>query len=217
MEQKPPGLEWKGTGRPPAGWPKDARGRPLAPDVVAAMDGVPPPAQVPAPAQPKHVPAYRKAPDPRYVDTGFTERSHAPGPGSGGVAYSLNEAGLELVTTMAREGNAAPTIALALGMNPTTFAHLRKRQPAVQAALDAGLGGLQDELVDILLQKARKGDIVATIYLAKARCGLFDRPHEAKGNDAPTVNLTINAPLTDQQFEKLVHIETTAPKAEEPE
>lgn len=230
---------WTGKGRPPHGWPKDERGRPLTPGTVAAMRtgattvpdatttallGLPSEPtgravqSVPAPPAPpttsRLAPAYRKAPHPEYVDL-VPVRMHEPGPGSGAPQYTINEKGLELIAELSAQGNATATIATNLGMHPTTFARIRKSQPAVEAALQIGLGCLQDELVDRLLAKSRDGCLVSTIYLAKARCHLWDRPApDTSKNDAPTVNLTINAPLTDEQFGKLVHIEAVPARRE---
>ena len=62
-------------------------------------------------------------------------------------------------------------------------------QPEVDEAWESGIAGLADELTHILLQHARKGNVVAAIFLAKARLGWRE-------GDAPEAraNIVINLP-----------------------
>jgi len=107
---------------------------------------------------------------------------------------------------MAQDGCSLATISDALGIGGDAFRALRKRQPEVQAALDVGLGVMQDELVDRLMKQARKGNTVAAIFLLKARCGLRDVGPMDPNNTAPTVNINITAPMSDEQFAQLVEV-----------
>lgn len=98
-------------------------------------------------------------------------------------------AGLELIERLAAEGQDYRTIAKALGINGTTLQALRKRSPDVQEAWELGQAALGNELTHHLLKAARKGNIVAAIYLSKARLGWRE-------GDVPEArpNITINLP-----------------------
>lgn len=180
---------WKGRGRAPAGWPTDARGKPLQPDVVAMLN------------RQKAVAVTadrRKAPDPRFITTG--ER-----PENGGSApFELTDAGYAVITDLARNGSSVQTIAAHLGIGNSTFLELRKRDPRAQAALDEGLGALETELVDLLLERARNGCVVSSVYLAKARCRMWDRP-EPKAPEAPPAPVVLNLPvMSEEQFARMM-------------
>ena len=86
-------------------------------------------------------------------------------------AYVVSGRGVDTVEQMARNGVETATIAAALGMSVSAFRQVLNRQPEVEQALARGRAALSDELVNILLKQARKGNTVAAIFLAKARCG----------------------------------------------
>lgn len=98
-------------------------------------------------------------------------------------------AGLEVVERLVAEGQDYRTVAKALGCSGKALLEARKRQPEVQEAFERGQAALADELTHHLLAAARKGNIVAAIFLAKARLGWRE-------GDAPEVrpNITINLP-----------------------
>lgn len=93
--------------------------------------------------------------------------------------------GLAVVEEMAREGATNTAIAKALKMYRGTFADILKRQPEVEEALVRGRAEMEGELTDLLLTAARKGNVVAAIYLTKARCAWRE-------GDAPQTNIQIN-------------------------
>ena len=102
---------------------------------------------------------------------------------------TITQDGLEVIEAMAAEGQDQRTIAKRLGINHQTFNNLRKTRPEVELALERGHAALGDELTHHLLNAARSGNIVAMIYLTKARLGWRE-------GDTPEArpNITINLP-----------------------
>lgn len=129
-------------------------------------------------------------------------------PPVGGAVYTVTESGIALIRQMTQDGCSLATISDALGIGGDAFRALRKRQPEVQAALDVGLGVMQDELVDRLMKQARKGNTTAMIFLLKARCGLRDVGPANPEQAAPTVNINITSPMSDADFRQMITVES---------
>lgn len=102
---------------------------------------------------------------------------------------SVAPAGLALLERMFAEGQDYRTVAKALGISGETLRQCRKRQPEVDEAWESGIARLADEITHLLLKHARKGNVVAAIFLAKARLGWRE-------GDAPEAraNIVINLP-----------------------
>lgn len=156
----------------------------------------------------------RKAPAQRPPKP-FPETGRELGPlvvraGGHGTPRVVTPAGLGVVERLAREGLSDTSIAAALRIDRETFRQLRMRQQAVEEALACGRSGLEDELTDLLLQRARDpkhpGGTVAAIFLAKARCGWREGelPQGATVINADAVQINMPAALTDEQFRALL-------------
>jgi hypothetical protein len=127
-----------------------------------------------------------------------------------GTPHVLKPAGYALIERMSKDGRDIVSIAKALGMHRDVFRNLRKRDPAAQEALDRGRAQLGDELTDIFLEQARKGNTVAAIYLSKARLGWRDQgPDPAAGQTNVQVNINMPPNMTDEQFAALVNAPVT--------
>ncbi len=102
---------------------------------------------------------------------------------------TITPSGLAVIEDLAAQGQDQRSIAKRLGINHQTFNNLRKTRPEVELALERGHAALGDELTHHLLTAARGGNIVAMIYLTKARLGWRE-------GDAPEAkpNITINLP-----------------------
>lgn len=126
---------------------------------------------------------------------------------TGGTQYEITPAGLAEIEKRARQGHGVVSIAAALGIHQTCFADLRKRDPRCQQAMDVGRDNLGNEINDRLLKKARKGETAALIFLAKGRLGWRETgPSDPNQQAAPSVNITINAPMSDTDFQKLIDV-----------
>lgn len=84
---------------------------------------------------------------------------------------TITPEGLRALSAMAAEGQDQYSIAAALGMNRSTLQALIKRDEKAEEAMNLGKALLADELSHLLLRAARRGNIVAAIYLTKARLG----------------------------------------------
>ncbi len=104
---------------------------------------------------------------------------------------TVHAPGLDIITTMARNGHPVTSIAAALGMSARVMRECRKRQPEVEEAFAVGLGGLEHELVHSLLEAARKGQVAAAMFLLKCRHGYRET---GQADSAPTVAVQINLP-----------------------
>ena len=125
---------------------------------------------------------------------------------AGGTQYELKPAGYKLVERMSREGSHLATIAGALGMSGETFRQMRKRDVAVQAAIESGRAGMGDEITNLLMKAARKGNITAMIWLDKTRQGLTEtRPMEgAKTVVNQQFNISLPAPRDRDDYLRIV-------------
>ena len=125
-----------------------------------------------------------------------------------GKPYRLTQQGREELTKLARAGLERPTIAAALGVSDTTLGEILKRDPAAEEAHTRGRAGLSDELTHILLAQARAGQVVAAIFLAKARCGWREGdPPESR----PNVTINLPAAADPESYRRMIDVTPAAP------
>ncbi|MBL8561277.1 MAG: hypothetical protein JNN06_03260 [Gemmobacter sp.] len=79
--------------------------------------------------------------------------------------------GLGIVEELAARGCSVVTISAAIGVNKETFLHIRRRDPAVEDAFERGRAREHDRLVANLNTAAASGNVVASIFLLRARHG----------------------------------------------
>lgn len=116
--------------------------------------------------------------------------------------------GLGIVEQLASRGCSVVTIAAALGVNKETFVHMRRRDPAVEEAFENGRAKEHDRLVANLNTAAASGNVVASIFLLRARHGY----QSGEGVDV-NVNvqtggvLVVPAEMTVEQYLKMKRAE----------
>ena len=167
----------------------------MQPDPDLAGGAAPEPA-LPAAGSRKGVRRY----NPEYIIV------HQPSGRASGLSYEVNAAGIALVEKMARDGHDVVTLAAQLGIHHVTFADIRKRQPEVGEAWARGRASLGDEINDILLKQARKGNMTAAIFLAKGRLGWREVGPTDPNAQQSNINITINAPLSDDEGQRMVKV-----------
>lgn len=119
-------------------------------------------------------------------DDNLPARLVPPEPGAGGRSHwRVTPLGLALVEELAGRGVHVATIARALGMSKDAFRSCRDRQPEVDDAYHAGLAREHDALVGNLRTAADEGNIVANIFLLKAR-------HQYREGEALEANLNVS-------------------------
>jgi hypothetical protein len=91
--------------------------------------------------------------------------------GLGKSEIVVTPTGLGIVEELAAKGCSVVTIAAALGVNKETFLHQRRRDPAVEEAFERGRAAEHDRLVANLNTAAASGNVVASIFLLRARHG----------------------------------------------
>jgi hypothetical protein len=133
----------------------------------------------------------------------------------GGPPIKITEAGLAMIEADASRGLSNTTIASRLGVDRNTLTAIIGRQPEVGEALARGRASLSDELTDILLGQARDGNVVAAIFLAKARCGWTETgPREAA---QVNVQIVLPGPMTEAAYRQVIDVPAVPalPAAEE--
>ena len=90
--------------------------------------------------------------------------------------YRVGAKGLKVVEELAARGCSVVTIAKALRMGRDGFRRVRDRQPEVLEALERGRAVEHDRLVGNLRLAADEGNVVANIFLLKARHDYIDTP-----------------------------------------
>lgn len=118
---------------------------------------------------------------------------------------NITPAGLQVIERMAAAGQDQRTIAARLGVDRKTLTDLRDRDPAVAEAWGRGHAALADELTHILLQHAREGNVIAAIFLTKARLNWRDQgPVDGGPDNRVQVNISIPPPMTDKEFKAII-------------
>lgn len=118
----------------------------------------------------------------------------------------LGRKGRTLVQQLATEGKSNTAIAEALRVNRSTFANILKRQPEIAEALARGRSALEGELTDILLGHAREGNVVAAIYLTKARCGWVEGQAMPGVVNNTQVNIVMPPPMPPEEFRRIIDL-----------
>lgn len=93
--------------------------------------------------------------------------------------------GLGIVEELASRGCSVVTISAALGVNKETFVHLRRRDVAVEEAFERGRAKEHDRLIANLNTAAGGGNVVASIFLLRAR-------HGYQSGEGVDVNVNLN-------------------------
>lgn len=120
------------------------------------------------------------------TDDDLPARLVAPGPGGQGRTYwEITPRGLQIVEELAGRGCHLTTIAQVLGMHVATFREVRKRDPEVDEAYQRGLAREHDALVGNLRTLADGGNVVANLFLLKAR-------HGYREGEALDLNVSVN-------------------------
>ena len=97
----------------------------------------------------------------------------------------VTPAGLQIVEELASRGCSVVTISAAIGVNKETFLHIRRRDPAVEEAFENGRAKEHDRLVANLNTAAAGGNVVASIFLLRAR-------HGYQSGEGIDVNVNVN-------------------------
>jgi len=92
---------------------------------------------------------------------------------------------LQIVEELASRGCSVVTISAAIGVNKETFLHIRRRDPAVEEAFENGRAKEHDRLVANLNTAAASGNVVASIFLLRAR-------HGYQSGEGIDVNVNVN-------------------------
>lgn len=131
-------------------------------------------------------------------------------------AVTVTDAGLAQVTKLAADGVSEATIANVLGVSRKTFAKLLRDGEGDERVIDAyytGKARLADECVSTLMTHVRSGNVTACIFACKSLLGLRDQgpaTNPMAGN-AVQVNITIPAPMSDEEFRKRVEAKEVKP------
>lgn len=116
------------------------------------------------------------------------------------AAITIEPAGLELIERMAAEGQDMRSIARALGCSGKVLNDCRKRDPAVTDAFEAGHAVLADEITHHLLGAARKGNIVAAIFLSKTRLGWRETGPSQDGGAKVAVQINMPGAMSEAMY-----------------
>lgn len=117
--------------------------------------------------------------------------------------YLLPEAHVAQVLGACRRGVSETQIARALGVNYRTWMRVRAEDERIASALAETRKVEEEELVSILIDKARAGDTTALIFALKGRHGYRDQG-APQGTGDPKVNVTINLPAAQPSVEAYV-------------
>jgi predicted DNA-binding protein (UPF0251 family) len=110
--------------------------------------------------------------------------------------------GLEIIRFYADGGLGLMTIAERIGMTREQFTKAMRRQPEVAEILAQGKANEEFELKECLMNMARRGNVVAAIFMLKARHGWNDREQQGEQVNQK-LQVIINAPLSTEDYKRL--------------
>ena len=138
---------------------------------------------------------------PDWLDTtGAIEKRHSSmGLSSNNQPITfITEIGCEIIRKYYRAGLCQTSIARRMGLSGGVLGQCKRRQPEVAAAFEFGKAELEDECSDLLMNMARRGNVIALIYFTKARLGWRDNDQPAE--QRPNLVIHMNAPMTDNDW-----------------
>jgi hypothetical protein len=112
--------------------------------------------------------------------------------GPGQPKYQIPEADVPKVVRAIRQGKSEVSVARALRINYRTWARVKAEDERIASALSETRKFEEDELVGLLMDKARAGDTTSIIFALKGRHGYRDNGAPQGGIEK--VNVTINLP-----------------------
>jgi len=101
-----------------------------------------------------------------------------------------------LVRRLRSNGCSQATIAAAIGVPPSTFRDLLDRDDDLKAAYEEGHGAMHDELVGLLMEQARSGNVASAIFLLKGSHGYREHTPVQPADKPPPVNIVIPPSLS---------------------
>ena len=119
-----------------------------------------------------------------------------------------------LVVSLAAKGVNEASIADALWISPATFKALKKRDPQLIEALELGRAAEHDALVGRLRRLADDGNVVALLFLLKARHGYRDQGPDTNAVQAVAVNITLPEAKTREEYERELAIDVTPSRSQ---
>lgn len=130
--------------------------------------------------------------------TGSTER------------YVVKDAGLRLIEQAAARGASLAEQANLLGIGAEAYKRMRRDDPRIDDAIDAGGGRLEMRLNDLLLDRIERDDDKSHLLLMfalKAKCGYRDTGPDARTpTTAVQVNVNIPQPLPAEEVQKIIGV-----------
>lgn len=122
---------------------------------------------------------------------------------------TVTDAGLAQVERLAANGVSDASIAGVLGINRKTFA-LWLKDDGDERVLEAyyrGKGALATELVGKLLTHVRNDNVTALIFAMKSLLGMRDQgPATPAVGSAVQVNISVPAPMSAEEFQKMIEV-----------
>ena len=122
--------------------------------------------------------------------------------------YLIPDDAVPIVIDACRRGVPETKLAQALKINYRTWMRVRVEDERVAEVLAESRKVEEEELVTLLLDKARNGDLTATIFALKSRHA-YRASGIAVGGVEQKVNVTINLPspaASEEEFGKLIEI-----------
>ena len=127
--------------------------------------------------------------------------SLAPDPRSDRRKYLVPDQHVGKVVDACRRGVSEVRIARSLGINYRTWMRLRDEDERIAGALAESRRIEEEELVAVLLDKAREGETTSLIFALKSRHGYRDQGTPQAAADA-RVNVVINLPAASASAEE---------------
>lgn len=119
-------------------------------------------------------------------------RTAPPKRGPGQPKFIIPETDVARVIRAIRQGKSEVSIARALKINYRTWSRVKAEDERIASALSETRKFEEDELVGLLMDKARTGDTTSIIFALKGRHGYRDQGQAQGAIDK--VNVTINLP-----------------------
>lgn len=158
----------------------------------------------------KHRPKHRKEAEGRQPGPPV---GPPPAPRRDRRKYLIPDASVAIVIAACRKGVPETKLAQALGINYRTWMRVREEDERIADALAETRKIEEEELVSLLLDKARNGDLTAMIFALKSRHGYRDMGTPGGGVEQK-VNVVINLPApaaNEEEFSRMINV---TPEAE---